>query len=62
MFRMQDQVLQRLGGAGPGGHRAAGPDTPADARLAEHATFFDFVCGELPEILKCWDAYRAGPG
>ena len=37
-----------------------GPDTPAGARLAEHATFFDFVSGEMPEVLKRWAEYRAG--
>jgi hypothetical protein len=29
-------------------------------RLTEHATFFDFVSRELPEVLKRWDEYRAG--
>jgi DNA-binding transcriptional regulator GbsR (MarR family) len=62
MFRMQDQVLQRWAALVREGIELAGPDTPAGARLAEHATFFDFVCGELPEVLKRWDAYRAGPG
>ena len=37
-----------------------GPDTPAGARLAEHAAFFDFVAKELPAVMTRWDAYRAG--
>jgi DNA-binding transcriptional regulator GbsR (MarR family) len=62
MFRMQDQVLQRWAALVREGIELVGPDTPAGARLGEHSTFFDFVCGELPEVLKRWDAYRAGPG
>ena len=39
-----------------------GPDTPAGARLAEQAAFFEFVAKELPEVLTRWDQYRAsGP-
>jgi DNA-binding transcriptional regulator GbsR (MarR family) len=62
MFRMQDQVLQRWAALVREGIELVGPGTPAGARLAEHATFFDFVSGELPGVLKRWDAYRAGPG
>ena len=62
MFRLRDQVMQRWAALIREGIELAGPDTPAGARLAEHATFFDFVSAELPEVLKRWDAYRAGPG
>jgi DNA-binding transcriptional regulator GbsR (MarR family) len=61
MFRLQDQVMQRWAALVREGIDLVGPDTPAGARLAEHATFFDFVSAELPEVLKRWDSYRAGP-
>jgi len=62
MFRLRDQVLQRWAALVREGIDLVGPDTPAGARLAGHATFFDFVSAEFPEVLKRWDAYRAGRG
>ena len=41
------------------GIELVGPDTPAAARLAGHAAFFDFVAAEMPEVLKRWEEYRA---
>jgi predicted transcriptional regulator len=60
MFRLRDQVMQRWAALVREGIDLLGPDTPAGARLAEHATFFDFVSGEMPEVLKRWAEYRAG--
>ena len=60
MFKLRDQVMQRWAALVREGIELLGPDTPAGARLAEHATFFDFVSGEMPEILKRWAEYRAG--
>ena len=62
MFRLRDQVMQRWAALVREGIELLGRDTPAGARLAEHATFFDFVSAELPGVLKRWDSYRAGPG
>jgi len=59
MFRLRDQVLQRWTALIREGIELLGPGTPAGARLAEHATFFDFVSGEMPEVLKRWAEYRA---
>ena len=59
MFRLRDQVLQRWAALIREGIELLGPGTPAGARLAEHATFFDFVSGEMPEVLKRWAEYRA---
>jgi len=55
MFRLRDQVMQRWAALVREGIELLGPDTPAGARLAEHATFFEFVSRELPEVLKRWD-------
>jgi DNA-binding transcriptional regulator GbsR (MarR family) len=60
MFRLQDQVMQRWAALVREGIDLAGPDTPAGERMAEHATFFEFILREMPELLKRWDEYRAG--
>jgi DNA-binding transcriptional regulator GbsR (MarR family) len=59
MFRLRDQVMHRWAAMVREGIDLLGPDTPAGERLAEHATFFDFVSGEMPKVLKQWDEYRA---
>jgi DNA-binding transcriptional regulator GbsR (MarR family) len=59
MFRLRDQVVQRWAALTREGIELLGPGTPAGERLAEHAMFFDFVSGEMPEVLKRWDEYRA---
>jgi DNA-binding transcriptional regulator GbsR (MarR family) len=59
MFRLRDGVMQRWAGMVREGIDLLGPDTPAGERLAGHATFFDFVSREMPEVLKRWDEYRA---
>ena len=59
MFRLRDQVMQRWAALVREGIELVGPDTQAGARLAEHATFFEFVSRELPEVLKRWDEYQA---
>ena len=60
MFRLRDQVMQRWAALVRESIELLGPDTPAGARLAEHATFFEFVSRELPEVLKRRDEYQAG--
>ncbi len=60
MFRLRDQVMHRWAALIREGIELLGADTRAGARLAEHATFFDFVSREMPEVLKRWDSYRAG--
>jgi len=59
MFRLRDQVMQRWAALVREGIELLGPDTPAGARLTGHATFFEFVSRELPEVLKRWDEYQA---
>ena len=62
MLRLRDQVMTRWTALVREGIDLVGPDTPAGARLAEHAAFFEFVAKELPEVLTRWDEYRAGGG
>jgi DNA-binding transcriptional regulator GbsR (MarR family) len=59
MLRLRDQVMVRWTALVREGIDLVGPDTPAGARLTEHAAFFDFVAKEVPEILTRWDEYRA---
>ena len=59
LFRLRDQVMQRWAALVREGIELLGPDTPAGARLTQHATFFEFVSRELPEVLKRWDEYQA---
>ena len=59
MFRLRDQVMQRWAALIREGIDLLGPGTAAGERLAEHSMFFDFVSGEMPEVLKRWDEYRA---
>jgi DNA-binding transcriptional regulator GbsR (MarR family) len=62
MFRLRDQVMLRWAALIREGIELLGPGTPAGERLAEHATFFEFVSREVPEVLKRWEEYRAaGP-
>jgi DNA-binding transcriptional regulator GbsR (MarR family) len=37
-----------------------GADTPAGARLAESAEFFEFIEKELKLLIEHWTTYRAG--
>lgn len=60
MFKLRDQVMQRWAALVREGIELLGPQTPAGERLAGHAMFFDFVSGEMPQVLKRWDEYRAG--
>jgi predicted transcriptional regulator len=58
MLRLRDQVMLRWTALVREGIDLLGPDTPAGVRLAGHAAFFEFVSGELPEVLKRWEEYR----
>jgi DNA-binding transcriptional regulator GbsR (MarR family) len=60
LFRLRNQVMQRWAALIGEGIELLGADTRAGARLAEHATFFEFVSREMPEVLKRWDEYRVG--
>ena len=59
MLRLRDQVMTRWTAMVREGIELVGPDTPAGARLTEHAAFFDFVAKELSGVLASWDQYRA---
>jgi predicted transcriptional regulator len=59
VIRLRDQVMIRWGAVAREGADLLGRDTPAGARLAEHAAYFDFVSKELPGVIQRWEEYRA---
>jgi DNA-binding transcriptional regulator GbsR (MarR family) len=53
---MRNQVLTRWIALLKEGVDLVGADTPAGARMAEHAGFFAFLHAEMPALLARWDA------
>src|SRR5499425_2542996 len=60
VMRLQTQVLARWTSLLKEGADVVGADTPAGARMADYAAFFDFMLGEFPAVMARWDA-RAEP-
>ncbi|MFJ6853664.1 GbsR/MarR family transcriptional regulator [Streptomyces sp. NPDC091271] len=61
-FANRDQVLVRWGRTIKDGARSLGEDTPAGARLAETAEFFEFMQAELVGVLDRWRESRKTSG
>ncbi|MEU2680025.1 MarR family transcriptional regulator [Streptomyces sp. NPDC007107] len=57
-FANRDQVLTRWERTLKDGARSLGEDTPAGARLAETAEFFEFMQAELVGVLDRWRERR----
>jgi predicted transcriptional regulator len=58
MLRVRDRVMMRWADTMGGGAEVLGPGTPAGARLAESALYFEFVSKELPALLDRWEDYK----
>lgn len=56
VMRLQTQVLARWTSLLKEGADVVGADTPAGARMADYAAFFDFMLGEFPAVMARWDA------
>jgi DNA-binding transcriptional regulator GbsR (MarR family) len=56
VVRMQSLVVVRWSKMLAEGVDVVGPGTPAGERMAEYATFFDFVTGEYSGLLDSWEA------
>lgn len=54
VFTRRDEFLNRWQKTAREGADALGPDTAAGARLAETAEFFQFLHGELRQIMDRW--------
>jgi predicted transcriptional regulator len=62
VVRIQSQVLVRWSKMLSEGIDVVGAGTPAGERMAEHASFFDFINGEFPGLFERWEAHRAAMG
>jgi len=63
VLRVRDRLMMRWADTMRGGAEVLGPGTPAGARLAESALYFEFVSKELPTLLDRWEDYKAAhPG
>ena len=54
----QNQVLARWSALLKEGIDLVGADSPAGRRMADHAGFFEFLAGEMPNLMARWDALR----
>lgn len=59
VIRMRDQVMLRWAAMSREGAELLGPGTPAGARLAEQAEYFDYVVKEIPGMIARWEEHRA---
>ncbi|HZC64383.1 MAG TPA: MarR family transcriptional regulator [Streptosporangiaceae bacterium] len=59
VLRVRDGIMVRWADAMRGGAEVLGAGTPAGARLAESAMYFDFISKELPAVLDRWADYKA---
>ena len=60
LIRIRDRMMSRWTGVLREGVGILGADTPAGARIAESARYFEFVSSELPLVIKRWQEYRGG--
>jgi len=60
LLLQRDRLLQRWADVLREGIEILGAGTPAGARMAHSAQYFDFVNAELPKLLARWNEYRAG--
>ncbi|MET9697046.1 MarR family transcriptional regulator [Streptomyces sp. NPDC006529] len=58
-FTRRDQILTLWEKTLREGAAGLGPDTPAGSRVAETAAFFEFMHGEMLDLMDRWRAHRA---
>ncbi len=58
VLRVRDRIMMRWADTMRGGAEVLGPGTPAGARLAESALYFEFVTKELPALLDRWEDFK----
>jgi predicted transcriptional regulator len=59
LLLQRDRLLQRWADTLRDGAEVLGAGTPAGARMADSAEYFDFVNAELPPLLSRWQAHKA---
>jgi DNA-binding MarR family transcriptional regulator len=55
----RDEVILRWQASAKEGIEVLGPDTPAGRRMAESLVFFEFIHGELREMVAKWQKAKA---
>jgi DNA-binding transcriptional regulator GbsR (MarR family) len=58
VLRVRDRIMMRWADTMRGGAEVLGRGTPAGARLAESALYFEFVSKELPALLDRWEDFK----
>ena len=58
VLRVRDRIMMRWADTMRGGAEVLGAGTPAGARLAESALYFEFVSKELPALLDRWEDFK----
>jgi DNA-binding transcriptional regulator GbsR (MarR family) len=59
VIRLRDRLMTRWTVVMQEGVALLGADTPAGARMAESAQYFEFVAAELPQVLARWREHKA---
>jgi predicted transcriptional regulator len=63
---IRENLMGRWAGVMREGAVVLGPDTPAGARVAESARYFEFLSSEMPQVMRRWREHQAeregGPG
>lgn len=60
VIRLRDRLMTRWVAVLREGIELLGADTPAGARMAESAQYFEFVSAELPGVIARWQQHKAG--
>jgi hypothetical protein len=59
VLQVRDRIMLRWADTIRGGAEVLGPGTPAGARLAESALYFEFASEEPPALLGRWEQHKA---
>jgi predicted transcriptional regulator len=62
LLSQRNQIMSRWAALLRDGATLLGPGSPAAARVADSAGYFEFVAAELPRVLARWDEYKAERG
>src|ERR1019366_179958 len=60
LLQLRNRILQRWAGTLREGTELFGADTPAGARMAGSARYFEFVNSSMPSLLASWQEVAAG--
>jgi DNA-binding transcriptional regulator GbsR (MarR family) len=58
LLRIRDRLMMRWADTMRDGASVLGTSTPAGARMAESALYFEFISHELPALVSRWEEYK----